>query len=284
MEFNIINEYFNWKISDKTIIAGVGDDCAILKNPHTLVVSTDTLNEGVHFFKNTSATHIAYKALAVNLSDIAAMGGDPKYFTLNLTLPIIDKNWLTDFSGSLKNLADEFNVSLIGGDTTKGALSITITIIGECEKPIQRSGAQVGDSIFVSGALGGAKLALESIKNSQKVSQSALKELYTPVPQVELGKKIIANSCIDISDGLVADLGHILTQSGVGAVLQSKKIPIFSGSNLEYALYGGDDYHLCWTGTNSQFGIKIGEITQDTQFKIDDTLLQHHHGYNHFSK
>lgn len=282
MEFNIIDKYFNWKNADKTIIKGVGDDCAIFKNSANLVISTDTLIEGVHFFKNTNAGDIAYKSLAVNLSDIASMGGIPKYFTLNLTLPNFDEKWLNNFSNSLKNLANAFNVSLIGGDTTKGNLSITITIIGECENPMLRSFAKVGDGIFVSGDLGGAKLALEQIKSGETPNRLALEKLNRPIPQIKLGQKIIANSCIDISDGLVADLGHILKQSGVGANLESRKIPIFKGSNLDYGLYGGDDYELCWTGKNSDYGIKIGEITKDKELKIDGKIIDKNKGYLHF--
>jgi thiamine-monophosphate kinase len=289
MEFNIIDKYFNWKNQDKTIIKSVGDDCAVLnncqKNPKKLIISTDTFIEGVHFFKDTSPSDIAYKSLAVNLSDVSSMGGTPKYFTLNLTLPNFDENWLQKFSKSLKNLADDFNVNLIGGDTTKGNLSITITIIGECENPLMRNGARVGDSIFVSGELGGAKLALEQIKAGKNPNKLALQKLNKPFPRVELGQKISANSCIDISDGLVSDLSHILKSSGVGANLQSANIPVFKGSNLEYALYGGDDYELCWTGKNSDFGIKIGEITTDKTtnktLKLDNKIIEVK-GYNHF--
>lgn len=294
MEFDIINEYFNWKNPDKSIILGVGDDCGIFQNPHKMIISTDTFIEGVHFFKGASPADIAYKALAVNLSDIAAMGGVPKYFNLAISLPDINKNWLAEFSKSLQTLANDFNVSLIGGDTTKGCLSITITIIGECEHPLLRSGAKVGDSIFVSGELGGAKLALEQIKkqptSKEIIDIFALQQLNRPLPQVELGQKIAtqnggknyANSCIDISDGLVADLGHILKASGVGANLDSSLIPIFNHSNLDYALYGGDDYQLCWTGKHNDFGIKIGKITQCKEFKIDNQVLSNSGGYKHF--
>lgn len=288
MEFNIINKYFNWKADDKTIITAIGDDCAVLKNPNKLAISTDTFTEGVHFFANTAASDIAYKALAVNLSDIAAMSGVPKYFTLNLTLPHIDEDWISEFSTSLKNLANTFNVSLIGGDTTKGNLSITITIIGECESPVLRSGAKAGDGIFVSGELGGAKLALEQIKQGKTPNKLALERLNLPKPQIDLGFSLkgIATSCIDISDGLVQDLAHILEQSGVGANLNSSDIPIFTDSSLKNALYGGDEYELCWTANvNKVKSIKnitqIGEINDSKILTLDNKPIKIQ-GYNHF--
>lgn len=288
MEFNIIDKYFNWKTVDKDIIKAVGDDCAVFQNSNKLVISTDTFIENVHFFANTSASDIAYKALAVNLSDIAAMGAKPKYFTLNLTLPKIDESWIDEFSTSLKNLANEFNVSLIGGDTTKGDLSITITIIGECENPLLRSSAKVGDGVFVSGELGGAKLGLEQIKQGKTPDKLALKKLNRPQPQIELGLQLrgIATSCIDISDGLVQDLGHILEQSNVGANIESGKIPVFSGSNLEYALYGGDEYRLCFTASVHQVKeikniTQIGEINNSNIFTLDNKPVKIQ-GYNHF--
>ena len=288
MEFNIINKYFTWEFNDKSVINSVGDDCAVIKNTKQLTISTDTFIEGVHFFKNTPAKLIAYKALAVNLSDLAAMGSKPKYFTLALTLPNLEHKWLQEFSNSLKKLAQEFDISLIGGDTTKGKLSITITVIGEGESLLRRSGAKVGDSIFVSGDLGGAKLALQQIKSKQKIKKNALKKLQKPLPRIELGVLLnsIATSCIDISDGLIADLSHILKQSKVGAEINSKQIPIFKGSNLEYALYGGDDYQLCFTANLKEVKhildiSKIGEITNGDNLRIDGEINTQS-GYLHF--
>jgi len=193
-EFDLIQSYFNWEITDPSIELGVGDDAALFTlNPgHQLVTSTDTLVEGIHFFKDASPRDIAYKSLAVNLSDIAAMGATAKCYTLSLTIPELDKGWLKDFSSSLKESSKLFNVHLIGGDTTKGPLNISITMMGSIEinNPIKRSGAKDGDDIYVSGELGSAALCLKKIKKGEIPLESDLNALNRPIPHLELGSAL----------------------------------------------------------------------------------------------
>ena len=260
-EFELIQSYFDWQLNDSTIATGVGDDAAIfnLDKGYQLVTSTDTLSEGVHFFKDTSASDIAYKSLAVNLSDIAAMGATAKYFTLALTLPKLDQVWLKDFSESLKLTSEMFKVSLIGGDTSRGPLNISITIMGVIEnsKAILRSNAKVGDAIYLSGYIGDAAHCLKKVLDGLEPTKDELISLNRPFPRLNLGEalKEIANSCIDISDGLEQDLSHILKASNVGAEIDVRNLPL-SKSLLNYVsnnndwsvpLCGGDDYELCFT-------------------------------------
>lgn len=259
-EFRLIERYFNWD-SYHPVNLNIGDDCAIIDNTADtqIVTSVDTLIEGVHFPKNTSAADIAYKALAVNLSDLAAMGATPKYFTLALTLAELNEVWLSEFSESLKRLAKEYRVDLIGGDTTKGALSITINIIGEVEtgRALLRSGAQVDDLIYVSNTVGDAAYAWRLIEQGDRPVDFYLNRFHRPTPRVALAQQLVgvASSCIDISDGLEQDLSHILSRSKVGADIDIEAIPLsdevatYINSTQDWcvALAGGDDYELCFT-------------------------------------
>jgi len=280
-EFDLIQSYFNWEISDPSIELGVGDDAALFNlNPgHQLVTSTDTLVEGVHFFKDASPRDIAYKSLAVNLSDMAAMGATAKCYTLSLTIPELDKEWLKDFSSSLKESSKLFNVHLIGGDTTKGPLNISITMMGSIEinNPIKRSGAKDGDDIYVSGELGSAALCLKKIKKGEIPLESDLNALNRPIPHLELGSalKNLASSCIDVSDGLEQDLSHILKSSGVGAIIDTQELPL-SDSVMHYVkdtndwslpLCGGDDYELCFTAGKSKRD-KISAISESLGTRV----------------
>ena len=280
-EFDLIQSYFNWEISDPSIELGVGDDAALFNlNPgHQLVTSTDTLVEGVHFFKDASPKDIAYKSLAVNLSDIAAMGATAKCYTLSLTIPELDKEWLKDFSSSLKESSKLFNVDLIGGDTTKGPLNISINMMGSIEinSPIKRSGANEGDDIYVSGELGSAALCLKKIKKGEMPLESDLNSLNRPIPRLELGSalKNLASSCIDVSDGLEQDLSHILKSSGVGAIIDTQELPL-SDSVMHYVkdtndwslpLCGGDDYELCFTASKSNRD-KISAISESLGTRV----------------
>ena len=283
-EFELIQSYFDWQLNDSTIATGIGDDAAIfnLDKGYQLVTSTDTLSEGVHFFKDTSASDIAYKSLAVNLSDIAAMGATAKYFTLALTLPKLDQVWLKDFSESLKVTSEIFKVSLIGGDTSRGPLNISITIMGVIEnsKAILRSNAKVGDAIYLSGYIGDAAHCLKKILDGLEPTKDELISLNRPFPRLNLGEalKEIANSCIDISDGLEQDLSHILKASNVGAEIDVRKLPL-SKSLLKYVksnndwslpLCGGDDYELCFTvpKTQEQLLKSISELCEVRITKI----------------
>ena len=283
-EFELIQSYFDWQLNDSTIATGIGDDAAILNldKGYQLVTSTDTLSEGVHFFKDTSASDIAYKSLAVNLSDIAAMGATAKYFTLALTLPKLDQVWLKDFSESLKLTSEMFKVSLIGGDTSRGPLNISITIMGVIEnsKAILRSNAKVGDAIYLSGHIGDAAHCLKKILDGLEPTKDELISLNRPFPRLNLGEalKEIANSCIDISDGLEQDLSHILKASNVGAEIDVRNLPL-SKSLLNYVnnnndwsvpLCGGDDYELCFTvpKTQEQLLKSISELCEVKITKI----------------
>ncbi|CAB9539761.1 Thiamine-monophosphate kinase (EC [Bathymodiolus brooksi thiotrophic gill symbiont] len=305
-EFALIEKYFTWKNSNLNGL-GVGDDCAlIVANNQQLAVTVDTLIEGVHFPVNTTPQDIAYKALAVNLSDLAAMGATPWYFSLALTLPSIDEQWLKGFSQSLKALAEQHNIYLIGGDTTKGALSITINATGTLTKDqaLLRSGAKVGDYVFVSNTLGDAALAWWQIQRQQVPSISLLAQFNCPQPQVKLGKSLlgIASSCIDISDGLEQDLSHILTHSKVGASIDVNALPLSAEvaahiANTQdwcVAVSGGDDYELCFTAPKMQMDAiqiiekklhmvitKIGVITDERGLEIKG-LDGNCQSYRHF--
>jgi thiamine-monophosphate kinase len=260
-EFDLIREYFTWPIKDPSVVLGVGDDAALfsLEQGYQLVTTTDTLIEGVHFSASTSAKDIAHKSLAVNLSDIASMGAKAKYFTLAITLPKIDKSWLQDFSDSLRKLSEHYKVSLIGGDTTRGSLNITITMIGivESSKAMTRSGTRPGDGVYVSGTIGDAGFCFWKLSNGLVPSNQELKRLNCPTPRIELGLVLqnLASACIDVSDGLEQDLSHILKASSVGAVIEVEKIPISEAllshikdtNDWSIPLSGGDDYELCFT-------------------------------------
>lgn len=280
-EFDIIRQYFTFEISRSDVALGIGDDAALLCVPQgqQLVQSVDTLVAGVHFPIETSPQDIAYKALAVNLSDMAAMGAEPAWFTLAITLPNNDESWLKAFSDSLALLAKQHNVQLIGGDTTHGPLCISININGFVPegKALKRNAAAVGDKVYVSGTLGDAALALAQWQGQcllQEKSIAYLKgRLNKPTARVELGLLLreYASSCIDISDGLIADLKHITKNSGVGAKIIFENIPRSQEFNLNLTdealiiplvLSGGDDYELCFT------------IPKDKQVEFDKVIKE----------
>ena len=265
-EFDLIRRFFT-RPTPKAAL-GVGDDCALLQPTVGLqtAISSDMLVAGRHFFADVDPRTLGHKALAVNLSDLAACGATPEAFTLALALPQVDEAWLQGFSDGLLALADAYGCELIGGDTTRGPLTICITVFGEVPRgqALLRSGAQPGDDIFVSGTLGDARLALEARRGHlslpDRALQAACARMDTPSPRVELGQSLrgIAHAAADISDGLVGDLGHILQQSGVGASLLA---PVLSrlmlverlgwqappAQTLEWVLGGGDDYELVFT-------------------------------------
>lgn len=265
-EFEIIQSFFkNLNSDNKTdsdIDVDIGDDCAVLNlsNIDKLLVTTDTLVNGVHFLDTAPAYSLGYKSLAVNLSDIAAMGGVPKWFTLSLTLPNVDLVWLRDFTNGLASLANKYNVALIGGDLSSGSLSITITAFGtKSTNILTRSQAKIGNGIFVTGNLGYAKFMLDMILDKPGVHLSEINinsmdnKLYYPEPNIKAGMFIAdyATSAIDISDGLLADLGHILKQSKVSAEIFLDKLPIDSrvtvADKYNYSLTSGDEYEILFT-------------------------------------
>jgi thiamine-monophosphate kinase len=268
-EFNLIKEYFTRP--SKNADLGVGDDAALVSvSPgHQLAISTDMSVAGTHFFNDCPPYFVGWKSLAVNISDMAAMGAVPKWATLAIAIPNTDKDWLTEFSRGFFACADAFDVSLIGGDTTRGPLNISVQIMGEIpnKKALRREGAKVADEVWVSGSLGAAALAVhktqqKSLDPKKLSDQSLLEKLQYPQPRISLGLALrgIANSAIDLSDGLLADLGHILDSSKLGATINWSKIPHFDPTsenlNIEaiqtFALTGGDDYELCFTAPSNR--------------------------------
>ena len=313
-EFAIIEQYFKsiGKPADSTIL-GIGDDAAVVEVPpgHQLVVSIDTLIEGTHFPPNTHPADIAYKSLAVNLSDLAAMSANPAWFLLSLSLEESDPEWLSEFASSLNQTANTFGLQLIGGDTCHGKLAISIQIAGHVPSGqfVGRQGAAVGDIILVSGELGNAALGLAH-KSGNLVLEPALQAkcelaLNRPQPRLELNPFLreFASSAIDISDGLIGDLKHILDASNLGARIERSALPVDAWIEqhdaYEYALDAGDDYEICctlparfggevdkWNRAHPQCRLAlVGEITKSGYHLRDgDNLidLSGRQGYRHF--
>lgn len=264
-EFELIRRFFARQPARRAdVIVGIGDDAAVLEVPpdQQLVTSTDTLNAGIHFPLATEAFAIGHKCLAVNLSDLAAMGATPAWFTLNLSIPQVEPAWIDAFCQGLFALADEYNMQLVGGDTTRGPLAITITAHGLVPRgqALLRQGARAGDLVYVTGQLGDAGLGLLQHSGSLQLLEAeraqVLRRLDLPTPRVWEGQALrgLASSCIDISDGLAADIGHVLAASGVGARLDFTSLPLspvyrryLPQLGWELALTHGDDYELCFT-------------------------------------
>ncbi|MDB5847695.1 MAG: thiamine-phosphate kinase [Rhodoferax sp.] len=268
-EFDLIARYFTRKPARAAL--GVGDDCALLQpRPGTqLAISSDMLVEGRHFLSTVNPAHLGHKALAVNLSDLAACGAEPLAFTLALALPHADEAWLAPFSRGLLALADAHGCELVGGDTTRGPLNICITVFGEVpvvagrSQALLRSGAQPGDDVYVSGTLGDARLALEVFRGHLSVPEAtfatARERMEQPTPRVALGQALrgIATAAVDVSDGLLGDLGHVLKASRVGVridttvaaglVMAQAEGMFTAQQRLAFALAGGDDYELVFT-------------------------------------
>ncbi len=314
-EFDLIAQFFTRAPRRPEIVLGVGDDAALLApEPGThLVVSTDTLIEGVHFAAGAPAFDVGYKALAVNVSDLAAMAARPIGFLLNLTLPQADAAWLGGFRDGLFALADSLDVDLIGGDTVRGPLAVTITAWGASPAgtAVRRSGARPGDRIYVSGRLGEAALGFLSrsgaITLSAEARDAVRARLDRPAPRLHEGLALrgLASAMIDISDGLVADLGHILEASAVGAEVDLHRLPLsdtykgaFATLGYDPAIGFGDDYELCFTvppdrgdalaGMASQFACgfhDIGEIVAAPGLILRDggkIYTAGRGGYDHF--
>ena len=302
---------------------GIGDDAALLnvRPGQQLVMASDTLVADVHFPATASSRQIATRALCVNLSDMAAMGAQPRWFTLALTLPreLANGEWLSEFSAGLGDIANQYNLALVGGDTTSGPLTVTLTLVAEVPagEALTRAGAGPGDSVFVTGTMGdgAAGLNIATSKNRYSIdSDRLLQRFYRPQPQIQAGIKLrsIASACIDISDGLLSDLGHICGASDVTAVIQAELLPIAEDVQqlspldaLEWALCGGDDYQLCFTVTEEQLPIveswieggeldarKIGviEAPEDSINRVsvidknNNLLTIEKSGYNHFGQ
>jgi thiamine-monophosphate kinase len=283
-EFALIRKYFERapravRPGDRRthrVALGIGDDAALLRPSAgmELAVSTDLLLEGTHFRAGADARKLGHKALAVNLSDMAAMGAAPRWATLALALPAANEAWLEEFAGGFFALAGRFGVELIGGDTTRGPLSICITILGEVPTGLAlfRAGARPGDDIWVSGQLGGAALALERPGNA-----ATAQRLDEPEPRVELGERLrgLASAAIDVSDGFAQDLGHILERSGVGAIVEYELLPRsvevkeVEDRNLQarLVLCGGDDYELAFTAPQASRG-ELAALAADLKLPL----------------
>lgn len=309
-EFELIRRYFSplaGQSRSASLVLGPGDDCAIerIASGHELVFSVDTLVEGVHFPFGYDPEHLGWRSLAVAASDLAAMGAQPVCFTLALTLPEASSEWLERFSRGLSRASRAFGLELAGGDTTRGPLTLSLQVHGEVPSgaALLRSGAEAGDFLCVSGALGAAGAALDYLDSvSPSEDELAVLERYhSPVPRLDLGMALrgLASAAIDISDGLLADLGHILEASGVGAELDCQAVPVSSAVTrlkapaeaLRLALEAGDDYELCvaippglWRSlpeaVRSQLTI-VGKVVSGSGIAgIESALMAG--GYDHF--
>ena len=302
-EFQLIQRFFAAHSQDAVV--GIGDDAAVVDLPagEQLLSCVDSLLEGVHFPSDCAPLSIGYRALAVNLSDIAAMGGTPRWATLALSLPALDESWLAGFAQGFFQAADEFSVSLIGGDTTRGPLTISVQLMGSIPsgQAILRSGAKVGDSIYVSGTLGDASAAIDCWGSDKPVAQRLRERFCRPQPRVALGQSLrgVASAAIDVSDGLLADLSHVCVASGCAARIEFEQLPVsallreFEGDELarKRALNGGDDYELCFCLPQGSVladptsAVKIGEIIdgQGVQVMQQGQAMEiYADGYRHF--
>ncbi|MDE0971595.1 MAG: thiamine-phosphate kinase [Arenicellales bacterium] len=285
-EFRLIERFFRRDSKSSEVVVGIGDDGAVVKagiNEQTVLV-TDTLVAGVHFPERTAPQDLGYKLLAVNLSDLAAMGATPNWFLLNLVLPDADESWLQGFSTGLFSLAEEYSVALIGGDTARGPLCVSATVGGHVRSgtALRRNGAQAGDQLWVSGTLGDAAIGLDLLGGVLGATGEDMDylvgRLNRPKPRIELGLSLgaVATAGIDVSDGLLADLGHILKESGaLGAIVDVSCLPVSPqaigacGESLarEKALTGGDDYEICFTANPAQRS-QIEQLRQNCNVKL----------------
>ena len=311
-EFELIRRYFQ-PLADGAgqdqLLLGPGDDCAIQRVPpgQDLVFSVDTLVQGVHFPFGYSPDYLGWRALAVAVSDLAAMGARPVCFTLALTLPDADAEWLKAFSEGLARASKAFGIALAGGDTTRGPLTITIQVHGTVDngRALYRSGAKPGDLICVSGPLGAAGAALDYLDETEPspAQLALLSHYHFPQPRLELGQQLAgrASSAIDVSDGLLADLGHILEASGTGARIDTGRIPMMAElvalkaeNARDLALGAGDDYELCITIPPETFGTLddsvareltvIGEITSEPGLQLSGPVSGVIQGFEHFGR
>lgn len=307
-EFGLIQRFFTRQpVSNPSTALGIGDDCALLDIPagHQLAITADTMVENVHFFAGTDPKALGHKLLAVNLSDLASMGAQPLSVTLALTLPNADANWLTAFAEGFLELAAQFGVDLVGGDTTSGPLTLTVQAMGLVPqgRALLRSGAQPGDDIYVSGDLGDAGLGLKILQGYACAHpETALARFHRPMPRISTGLAIrdVATACIDLSDGLAGDLGHILQRSQVGACLDWDALPLSEAvktyiqatGDWRMPLVAGDDYELCFTAKPAHAALvpehcrKIGVIEAGGGLRLlkeGESGLLTTKGYEHFS-
>lgn len=315
-EFSIIERYFksisNLSQHENTVIIGPGDDCAVLRVPDDmeLCVSTDTLLEGVHFLPNSRAKVVASRTMAANLSDLAAMGATPYAFLLAMTFPEAREDWLEDFSTTLAEIIEQYQVPLVGGNLSKGPLSLTVTMMGTVPagSAIKRSGASVGDDIYVTGTLGDAAQGL-ALSRKGEADGYLVSRYQFPTARIAAGRRLrgLANSLIDISDGLVAEIGHLAETDSLGAEIAAWQLPLSkelvksAGEDIaiNMALFSGDDYELCFTADPADSGeikalsdsidvpmTRIGVVTDGGEIVIRDSkgeLMDFGDaGYEHF--
>ncbi|MBA0218192.1 thiamine-phosphate kinase [Pectobacterium brasiliense] len=320
-EFDLIARYFNRvRSSRRDVELGIGDDCALLTvaDKQMLAVSTDTLVSGVHFLPDIDPADLGYKSLAVNLSDLAAMGADPAWLSLAITLPKSNSQWLSAYSDSLFELLDYYGMQLVGGDTTRGPLSLTLTIHGlvPAGRALTRRGARIGDWIYVTGSLGDSAAGLAILQNTLHVEdeesrQRLIQRHLRPQPRILQGQALrdLASSAIDLSDGLISDLQHILKASECGARINLDAIPqsdwlrgcVDEEQALRWALSGGEDYELCFTVPEINRGAlelalghlgadytcigQIGPSSEGLRFFRDNKVTElNWKGYDHFSE
>ncbi len=320
-EFSLIKHYFHPpenNLPDPSVIHGIGDDCAVLSVPQgqQLALSIDTLVEGVHFLPNTSPDLLAWRLLGSAISDLAAMGATPAWVTLALTLPSADQAWLSHFSDALHEALRRYKVTLIGGDTTKGPLTLSAQVHGfvPSGQALLRRGAQVDDLICVTGTLGDSRAGLASLMQNltaDKTIDYLQERFYKPTPRISSGQLLVgyASACLDISDGLLGDLNHLLAYDALGAEIDSQQLPIsaqlrnFVGEeqSIEWALTGGEDFELCFTIPKQRWQAlqtllanhevpltRIGRVVQQSGIQIKTAEGQWKttppKGYNHFKE
>ncbi|MCL1078842.1 thiamine-phosphate kinase [Parashewanella spongiae] len=316
-EFQIIEQYFAGQgPMRKDVVLGVGDDCALVQpaDDKVIAISCDTFAEGTHFLSDMPAADVGFKSLAVNLSDLASMGAEPAWMTLALTLPEIDESWLKQYCEGLYEIAEYYNISLVGGDTTRGARSITITVNGQVPESmaLTRGGAGVGDWVYVTGTLGDSALGLDILLGNRDAESENKEYLigrhYRPTPRMLAGQSLrgIASSAIDLSDGLISDIQHVLKSSEVGAIINVDQLPLSKAlissvgqeQAIEYALAGGEDYELLFTVPDAKVGAltaslnyagvnytRVGQITagRDLELSFDGrTYVPQQNGFKHF--
>jgi len=303
-EFELISRFFDRQVTTTGVVTGIGDDGAVLAPAPGLeqIQVIDTLVEGVHFPADSNAADIGYRVVAVNLSDIAAMGGRPRWMTLALTLSRQDEQWVADFASGLFEAAAEHELALVGGDTTSGAIVVaTVHITGEVEpgKALLRSGARVGDTIFVTGTVGDAAAGLELLRRGER-DEFLIRRYLRPRARIETGYRLVgrASAAIDVSDGLIGDLKKLLDASGVGGELDIDCVPLSDvikthfddADRTRFALTGGDDYELCFTArADAVEGVAditaIGKVTGEEGLvcRKNGVIVEYDDsGYRHF--
>ena len=314
-EFSLIDNFFaSPAVTRADVSLGCGDDCALLDIPpgRQLAVTMDTLVAGRHFLPETDPWRLGWKVLAVNLSDLAAMGAEPAWATLSVTLPAIDEPWLDAFMAGFSALARQHAVQLVGGDTTRGSMAFTLQAHGLLEpgRALLRSGARAGDALYVTGTLGGAGAALQQLQDGEgEVSDTLRKRLEQPEPRVQAGRSLagIASACIDLSDGLAGDLQHLLDASGCGALVELERLPLLPETRAfmqqhddwQLPLTAGDDYELLFTVPPSreealravlpELGCEVtrfGRIESEPGLRFVDAaggIRQPGHAWDHFA-